>query len=85
MFKLVDSACHLGDPGDVVMAEHYPFRVACGAAGVNQGAALVYCNPSQPFCKIIIFEGFAMSHQVLRRRENICILSDKQTFYAPSN
>ena len=39
---------HLGRPDDVVVGEHHTLGVASGAAGVDQGGALVDGDAPQP-------------------------------------
>ena len=47
MFHLIERSSIYGIPGHVVVAEHHPLRVASGARGEDQGAALVDGNAPQ--------------------------------------
>ena len=62
MLKLVNSTANFRIPSDVVMAEHYPLRIASSTTGVDQSAALVNCDPSQASLELIITKSFAMNH-----------------------
>ena len=77
---------HLGSPNNVVVGEHHALGVASGAAGVDQGGALVDGDAPQPGFECSVVQTVSSVENVLRKSLLLHLLwPDKHWLDLPSS